>query len=189
MEQSGRLAKIWTKQVWHWSAKQLAMHRDLAEFVGRAAGSHWSHKYRDSPNKSQLGGFCQRMKNIIVTTAVTLLAGLIFVGILSVYVDHQFKSVGEAIASKHKQEAARLAAEVKARENAERHRKRVVESRERKQAQERAAFDHAWNAYYVTPQDCLVFKSDRHMVECVAAKKKAKQKFMQTYDQAKASPN
>jgi hypothetical protein len=126
------------------------------------------------------------MKKILQIAAGILLAGLITLIIRAAYLDYALHAMHLAVeqtAAKQRADAAKLVAENKAKKKAERDRKLATESQKRKQAQENADFDRAWNAYYVTPQDCLVFRSDRHMVECVAAKKQAKKEFLQMYNQ------
>lgn len=40
----------------------------------------------------------------------------------------------------------------------------------------------AWSKYYQESEDCLVFQSDAHMVECVDNKKRARKEFDRLYD-------
>jgi len=37
--------------------------------------------------------------------------------------------------------------------------------------------EQAWDAYYKEPEDCLVYKSQEHMVECTNQRMRARQEF------------
>ncbi|RBP48664.1 hypothetical protein DFR28_1052 [Arenicella xantha] len=37
--------------------------------------------------------------------------------------------------------------------------------------------EKAWRAYFKTPEDCLSYKSDKHMVECANMRIRAKKEF------------
>lgn len=75
-----------------------------------------------------------------------------------------------AIATQRRQEQQRTAALALERERAE---QRATLANQRK--------EEAWHAYYQDPEDCLVFRSDAHMVKCTNARMSKRREFEALY--------
>lgn len=134
------------------------------------------------------------MKLVIQITAAILLAAAIIFGAKMAFVAiaaHQLQvELEEAqarqlkIAEERKQkqlESQRAERQKKAREEAIRKEKqRQADLRRRMEAKK----ENAWDKYWLThePEDCKIYGSDRHMVDCINRKGKIRQKFNELYD-------
>ncbi len=84
-----------------------------------------------------------------------------------------------------RREAKAEAARIKQKEIARIERIKKIKAQEeaRLRSIESAKKQNLWHSYYIEPEGCDVFQSDKHMVECVNHKKRAKEEFNKKYQQ------
>lgn len=128
------------------------------------------------------------MKLILKIAAGILLASLILFGlrllVLSAFLSGM-KNVGDAALDKQRQLIVERQEKTKEAERIKIERDRQDKEKARVEAEAKRLKGVAWSKYYEEPEDCLVFQSDAHMVECVDSKKKARKEFDRLYDQGK----
>lgn len=125
------------------------------------------------------------MKLILKIAAGIILASAVGLIVKMLFLSAMLNGVNEiARESMEKQRQAAAATEEKLRQQKLQAMERDRKAKEltRLEAEYKGKKDAAWRKYYNDPEDCLVFKSDAHMVECVANKKKARNEFNRLYD-------
>lgn len=128
------------------------------------------------------------MKLVLQITLALLLAySVVTVGgwALTAFLVHQgAKAITQTLEiSRQEAEQARQVAE-RRRFQAEAHRLALERAQRQEQARKAAAESArraAWSAYYQDPPECLNPRSERHAVECVNQKMRARDQFNQQY--------
>lgn len=124
------------------------------------------------------------MKLVLKIAAGVLLAGIISFAARAAYMSYAAHVVAEALreaVTEQQERSARMQAERDEQTRLKRlQQQRAIEAA-RKKSREYAAKQRAWNDYYVAPEGCEIYRSDRHMVECINHKMRAKSEFERIY--------
>lgn|SRR5690554_812944 len=124
------------------------------------------------------------MKLVLKIAAGVLLAGIISFAARAAYMSYAAHIAAEALreaVAEQQERTARIQAEREEQARLKRlQQQRAIEAA-RKKSREYAAKQRAWNEYYVAPEGCEVYRSDRHMVECINHKMRAKGEFERIY--------
>lgn len=115
---------------------------------------------------------------IILAFVVVLILRVVIVGFML----NGANEIARERMDKQRQAAASKEQRVRQEKQETVERDRKAKELARHQAEYRRKKDEAWRNYYIDPVDCLVFRSDRHMVECVDNKKKTRNEFDRLYD-------
>ncbi len=122
---------------------------------------------------------------ILKIAAGVLLAGIIALTVSVAVYFAAIKTVTELASEsidKHNQNAASARQALIEQKLQAEQRDRKAKELARRKAEYKRAKEAAWRKHYTDPEDCLVFRSDAHMVQCVDAKKRARDEFSHLYD-------
>lgn len=140
------------------------------------------------------------MRTVIKVAAGILLASLILFGLRLAFVSYTLSELQERMeesADRRRQQAAEQASfrreQVEAAKSVALDKQRRVRERKRESArisrievEAQKIKNAAWLEFYQEREDCNVFLSDRHMVECVQHKMDARKEFEQGYASQRA---
>ncbi|WP_152205781.1 hypothetical protein [Marinobacter changyiensis] len=124
------------------------------------------------------------MKLVLKIAAGVLLAGIISFAARAAYLSYAAHVATEALreaVAEQQERTARIQAEREEQARLKRLQQQRAIEVARKKSREYAEKQRAWNDYYVAPEGCEIYKSDRHMVECINHKMRARGEFEQIY--------
>ena len=124
------------------------------------------------------------MNLVLKITAGILLAAFILFLAKNAYWNYQAYELARSIEQMEKDARQKAAAKRQAihdQKVQEARRAIIAKDTQRQKSREAAVREAAWKAFYQQPEDCLSYKSNKHMVECGNKRVRARREFDQQW--------